>query len=157
MGADETLDGFLHIPIRVGDDIRGLMSLGVTKKEARDREFVQPLECLGRMLAVSISQRNDRDNNQVREQQLKSEVKATTRELEQTNKRLIERVHELKTLSAELETKVDELTRANVAKDQFLSIVSHELRTPFLEIRQADLTRYDSRVAGLLGRLMLIA
>lgn len=134
MGASETLDGFLHIPIRVGDDVRGLMSLGVTKKEARDREFVQPLECLGRMLAVSIQQRQDGEQLEAREQQLKSEVKATTRELEQTNKRLIERVQELKTLSSELEKKVEELTSANTAKDQFLSIVSHELRTPLTSL-----------------------
>lgn len=35
-------------------------------------------------------------------------------------------------------------------------VLRRELRTPFLEIRQANLTHYDTRVAGLLGRLMLI-
>lgn len=35
-------------------------------------------------------------------------------------------------------------------------VLRHELRTPFLEIRQARLSEYDSRIAPYLGRLMLV-
>src|SRR5205814_855635 len=75
-----------------------------------------------------------KDSSKSRETLLKSEVQATTRELEHTNKKLIDRVKELKILSTELEERVKELTHANRAKDEFLSIVSHELRTPLTSL-----------------------
>jgi signal transduction histidine kinase len=127
-------DGLLHIPVKSKDDVIGLMSLAVTKKEARDREFVQPLESLGRLVAIALLHGYDQEVNITREQRLKAEVEATTRELEDTNHRLIERVKELKILYKELQHRVEELTNANRAKDEFLSIVSHELRTPLTSL-----------------------
>ena len=35
-------------------------------------------------------------------------------------------------------------------------VLRHELRTPYLEIRAADLGKYDSRIASFFSRLMLI-
>jgi signal transduction histidine kinase len=64
------------------------------------------------------------------ERKLKAEVDSATRELEQTNKTLIDRVRELKMLYQELQKRVQELTAANKAKDEFLSHMSHEFRTP---------------------------
>lgn len=127
-------DGLLHIPIKSRDTVSGLLSLAVTKKESRDRAFVQPLESLGRLVAIALHFDEDQGANLNRERQLKAEVEATARELEDTNKRLIERVKELKTLYKELQNRVEELTKANRAKDEFLSIVSHELRTPLTSL-----------------------
>ncbi len=127
-------DGLLHIPIKGKDDIMGIMSLAVVKKESRDREFVQPLEALGRLVAIALNYGRDQEQNISRERRLKAEVEATTRELEETNSRLIDRVKELKTLYKELQKRVEELTNANRAKDEFLSIVSHELRTPLTSL-----------------------
>ncbi len=127
-------DGLLHLPIKSKDDMLGLLSLAVTKKESRDREFVQPLESLGRLVAIALQHGHSQEQNLNRERRLKAEVEATTRELEDTNKRLIERVKELKTLYGELQKRVEELTNANRAKDEFLSIVSHELRTPLTSL-----------------------
>lgn len=127
-------DGLLHIPIKSKEEVVGLLSLAVFKKESRDREFVQPLESLGRLLAIALHHGQDQETVLGRERRLKAEVAATTRELEETNQRLIERVRELKTLYKELQKRVEELTNANRAKDEFLSIVSHELRTPLTSL-----------------------
>lgn len=127
-------DGLLHVPVKSKDDVLGLLSLAVTRKESRDREFVQPLESLGRLVAIALQHGHSQEQNLSRERRLKAEVEATTRELEDTNKRLIERVKELKTLYKELQIRVEELTNANRAKDEFLSIVSHELRTPLTSL-----------------------
>lgn len=127
-------DGFLHVPVKNQEDILGLLSIAVLKKEARDRGFVQPLECMGRLLAISLRNASEQDLSVSREKQLKAEVESATRELESTNKRLIERVKELKLLYNELHKRVQELTQANRAKDEFLSVVSHELRTPLTSI-----------------------
>ncbi|MCG3204525.1 MAG: Non-motile and phage-resistance protein [Elusimicrobia bacterium] len=127
-------DGLLHIPIKSREDVMGLFSLAVTKKESRDREFVQPLESLGRLVAIALNYSRDQEENLSRERRLKAEVEATTHELSETNERLIARVRELKTLYAELQKRVEELTNANRAKDEFLSIVSHELRTPLTSL-----------------------
>lgn len=127
-------DGFLHIPVKTHLEIRGLFTLAVWKKEARDRAFVQPLECLGHLIGMALQANHDHKNNLYREKQLKAEVNATTRELEQTNSRLIDRVKELKMLYQELQKRVQELTRANHAKNEFLSVVSHELRTPLTSL-----------------------
>lgn len=130
----ENYDGFLHLAIRTQDEIQGVLTLGVRKREARDRTFVEPFECLGRLVAIAWENCARRDSTTSRESRLRSEVEATTRELEHTNKRLIERVRELKVLSGELEERVKDLTHANKAKDEFLSIVSHELRTPLTSL-----------------------
>ena len=127
-------DGLLHIPIKGKDDVIGLLSMAVVKKESRDRDFVGPLESLGRLVAIALTYGRDQEQNVSRERRLKAEVDATTRELEDTNNRLIERVRELKTLYKELQKRVEELTNANRAKDEFLSIVSHELRTPLTSL-----------------------
>ncbi len=127
-------DGLLHIPIKSKGDVIGLLSMAVTKKESRDRDFVMPLESLGRLVAIALTYGHDQEQNVNRERRLKAEVEATTRELEDTNNRLIERVRELKTLYKELQKRVEELTDANRAKDEFLSIVSHELRTPLTSL-----------------------
>jgi len=127
-------DGFLHIPIKNQDDILGILSIAVFKKEARDRAFVQPLESVGRLIAISLQNVDNEDQSTKRERDLKAEVESATRELESTNKRLIDRVKELKMLYNELHKRVQELTQANRAKDEFLSVVSHELRTPLTSI-----------------------
>lgn len=127
-------DGFLHIPVKLKDRVVAILSLAVLKKESRDRAFVQPLECLGRLVAIALEVGEEQNSNQSREAHLRAEVDATTRELEQTNKRLIDRVRELKMLYQELQKRVQELTDANRAKDEFLSIVSHELRTPLTSL-----------------------
>jgi signal transduction histidine kinase len=128
------MDGFLHIPIKVRDGVMGLFTLAVTKKESRDRDFVQPLESLARLVGIAIQQGLYQEDTVQKQRRLKAEVEATTRELEQTNKTLIDRVRELKTLYQELQKRVQELTAANRAKDEFLSIVSHELRTPLTSL-----------------------
>ncbi len=128
------LDGFLHIPIKAQGSVRGLFSIGVLKKEAKNLNFVQPLECLADLVGILIQTKGDREQMGLREVKLKAEVKATTQELESTNNRLIERVKELKTLYKELQKRVKELTQANKAKNEFLSIVSHELRTPLTSL-----------------------
>jgi len=127
-------DGFLHMPIKAQGDVVGLISLTVMKKEARDRDFVQPLESLGRLVAMALQFQFDSAVNTLKERRLKAEVESTMRELEQTNTRLIDRVKELKLLYNELHKRVQELTAANHAKDEFLSIVSHELRTPLTSL-----------------------
>jgi signal transduction histidine kinase len=127
-------EGFLHVPIKIKEEILGVLSLAVTKKESRDNHFVKPLECLGRMIAIAMQNVRDGESNTILEKRLRSEVHATTKELEKTNKRLIDRVKELNTLFTELQRKVEELTVANKAKDEFLSIVSHELRTPLTSL-----------------------
>lgn len=129
-----TFDGFLHVPIKNRDVVMGLLSLAVLKKESRDRNFVEPLESLGRLVALALHHGENQEATVVRERELKAEVDATTRELEGTNRRLIDRVRELKTLYRELQRRVEELTDANKAKDEFLSIVSHELRTPLTSL-----------------------
>jgi signal transduction histidine kinase len=127
-------DGLLHVPIKGKDGLFGLLSLAVFKKEARNRDFVEPLQSLGHLVAIAVSHGQNQEANLNRETRLKAEVDATTHELEETNKRLIERVRELKTLYGELQKRVEELMRANRAKDEFLSIVSHELRTPLTSL-----------------------
>ena len=127
-------DGFLHVPVKAHGQVLALLSLAANKKEARDRAFVQPLESLGRILAVALHHGKDRQETEFREKRLKGEVEAATRELAQTNERLIERVKELKSLYGELQKRVQELTNANRAKDEFLSVVSHELRTPLTSL-----------------------
>ena len=127
-------DGLLHIPIKGKDSVLGLLSMAVVKKEARDRDFVEPLVSLGRLVAIALTVGHDLEQNMGRERRLKAEVESTTRELEETNKRLIDRVRELKSLYGELQRRVEELTNANRAKDEFLSIVSHELRTPLTSL-----------------------
>jgi|GEM_PF-4609367 len=127
--------GFLNIPIKIQEDILGILTVSVQKKEAQDRDFVQMMECLCRLIAVAIQAGEDRAATTHRERKLRSEIEATTRELAHTNNRLIERVRELKTLSKELEKKVEELTLASRAKDEFLSVVSHELRTPLTALK----------------------
>jgi signal transduction histidine kinase len=127
-------DGFLHVPIKSHGQVHALLSMAATKKEARDRSFVQPLESLACLMAIALHHGQDQQANENREKRLKAEVEAATRELGQTNHRLIERVKELKTLYAELQKRVLELTNANKAKDEFLSVVSHELRTPLTSL-----------------------
>lgn len=128
------VDGFLHVPIKNRESVIGLLSLAVVKKESRDLEFVQPLESLCRLVGIALHHGEDQEAVLSRERKLKAEVESTTRELEQTNKTLIDRVKELKTLYQELQKRVQELTAANRAKDEFLSIVSHELRTPLTSL-----------------------
>jgi signal transduction histidine kinase len=127
-------DGFLHVPIKSHGQVHALLSIAATKKEARDRGFVQPLESVARLMAIALHHGQNQQENESREKRLKAEVEAATRELGQTNHRLIERVKELKTLYAELQKRVLELTNANKAKDEFLSVVSHELRTPLTSL-----------------------
>jgi len=127
-------EGFLHIPVKSKDTVTAVLSLAVLKKESRDVNFVQPLVCLGRLVAIALSTGHEQEVNLEKERRLKAEVASTTRELEQTNHRLIERMKELKTLYQELQKRVQELTDANRAKDEFLSIVSHELRTPLTSL-----------------------
>jgi signal transduction histidine kinase len=127
-------DGFLHIPIKTQEAVLGVLTLAVQKKESRDVSLVQPLECLGRLIAMALQSGYDREARTETEKKLKAEVSSTSRELEQTNRKLIERVKELKTLYQELQKRVAELTQANRAKNEFLSIVSHELRTPLTSL-----------------------
>jgi signal transduction histidine kinase len=127
-------DGFLHIPLKTQDGVIGVLTLAVLKKESRDVSLVQPLECLGRLIAMALQSGYDREARTETEKKLKAEVTSTTQELEQTNRKLIERVKELKTLYQELQKRVSELTQANRAKNEFLSIVSHELRTPLTSL-----------------------
>ena len=129
-----TFDGFLHIPIKNRGTLLGLLSLAVLKKESRSRDFVEPLESLGRLVAIAFFHGDNREANMSRERELKAEVDSTLRELEGTNRKLIDRVRELKTLYRELQRRVQELTDANKAKDEFLSLVSHELRTPLTSL-----------------------
>ena len=129
-----SLDGFLHIPVKSDEGVMGLLSLGVSSSEARDRAFVEPLSALGRLVAMALRFRADRESREMEQRRLKSEVNATTRELELTNQRLIERVKDLKGLSQELQNRVRDLEHANKAKDEFLSVVSHELRTPLTSL-----------------------
>lgn len=127
-------DGFLHVPIKTQDSVLGILTLAVQKKESRDVGLVQPLECLGRLIAMALQAGYDREARIETEKKLKAEVASTTSELEKTNRKLIERVRELKTLYQELQKRVGELTQANRAKNEFLSIVSHELRTPLTSL-----------------------
>ena len=129
------IEGLINVPIKIQEEVLGILSLAIFKKEWRDRAFVQTLECLGRLVAIAIQHGSDVESNVSRERKLRAELEATMRELAQTNSRLIERVRELKTLSKELEKRVEELTYANKAKDEFLSIVSHELRTPLTSLK----------------------
>lgn len=127
-------EGYVHLPIKIRDKIWGLLSVAVLKKEVSDANFIQPVELLCRTLGLALRSVFESDETHNREKQLKAEVHSATRELEQTNKQLIERVRELKTLYKELHKRVLELTKANRAKDEFLSIVSHELRTPLTSL-----------------------
>jgi len=127
-------EGFLHVPIKWHGQVHAMFSLAANRKEARDRGFVQPLESLAQLMAIALHHGKDQVATEGREKRLKAEVEAATRELGQTNHRLIERVRELKTLYGELQTRVMELTNANKAKDEFLSMVSHELRTPLTSL-----------------------
>jgi signal transduction histidine kinase len=145
----ESYDGFLHLPIRTQEEVRGLLTLAVRKKEARDRSFVEPMECLARLVAIAWEECENRHATQNKESLLRSEVEATTRELEHTNKRLIDRVRELKIMSNELEERVKDLTHANKAKDEFLSIVSHELRTPLTSLNGFLAVVLDNEVGSL--------
>jgi len=126
--------GFLYIPLKTKEQVKGVLALAASDKEGAAVEFIQPLECLGRLLSLAFQTVDEKEEMGRREKRLQSEVQVTMRELEQTNKRLIERVKELKALFSELENKVQELTKANRAKDEFLSIVSHELRTPLTSL-----------------------
>jgi len=130
-----SLEGILNVPVKIQEEVVGIISLAVYKKEFRDRNFVQTLECLGRLIAIALLHGQDVDSNVVRERKLRSELEATTRELAQTNTRLIDRVRELKLMSNELEKRVEQLTDASRAKDEFLSVVSHELRTPLTALK----------------------
>ena len=127
-------DGFLHIPIKTQGIVLAIFSLAVLKKEAQNVGFVQPLESLASIVGMVFQTKRDQEKMAERETHLKAEVKATTQELESTNNRLIERVKELKTLYKELQKRVKELTQANKAKNEFLSVVSHELRTPLTSL-----------------------
>lgn len=127
-------DGFLHVPIRSQDHVLGLFTISVSKKESKNIQMVQPLECLARLIGMTIQSNRDQEEIKTREMKLKAEVQATTRELSDTNTRLIDRVKELKLLYQELQKRVKELTEANRAKNEFLSIVSHELRTPLTSL-----------------------
>ncbi|MFN0118018.1 MAG: sensor histidine kinase [Elusimicrobiota bacterium] len=129
-----TYDGLMHLPIRYQDDFLGILSLAVSKRESKSRDFVQPLESLAELIAICWELGKQEKQAKNNERRLKAEVDATTRELEQTNHILIDRVRELKTLYKELQKRVQELTNANKAKDEFLSIVSHELRTPLTSL-----------------------
>lgn len=128
------VDGFLHVPVKARNEIMGIFSIGARKKETRDTGFIQPLECLGQLIAMSLQHCQYREASNTRETRLQAEVQATTRELESTNIKLIDRVKELKLLYRELQKRVQELTQANRAKNEFLSIVSHELRTPLTSL-----------------------
>lgn len=128
-------DGVLHVPLKVQENLWGVISLGASKKEARDRAFVQALEGLGRLMAIAFQNAADQADKETRERRLRAELSATGRELAQTNRRLIERVKDLKSMSKELERRIEELTHANRAKDEFLSVVSHELRTPLTSLK----------------------
>ena len=50
----------------------------------------------------------------------------------------------------------DELADETEFRRPEFDVLRHELRTPYLEIRQADLTEYDSRVSPVFSRLMLV-
>jgi signal transduction histidine kinase len=126
--------GLLYIPVKVGDELFGFFAAAVSNKERDDASFVAGLELFGRLLALTLQNLSLRVMTMHRERRLQAEVDATTRELESTNATLIERVRELKTLYKELQARVEELTKANHAKDEFLSIVSHELRTPLTSL-----------------------
>lgn len=141
--------GFLNVPIKVHEEIIGIYSIAVFTKESRDRIFVQTLECLGRLIAIALKHGHDHDANDVKAKQLRAELEATMRELTQTNTRLIDRVRELKTMSKELEKRVEELTHANRAKDEFLSIVSHELRTPLTSLNGFLCVLFDGEAGPL--------
>lgn len=127
-------EGYLHVPIKINEDILGMLAFGVFKEESQDQNFIQPIESIARIIAIALKQASEREVNHNREGRLRAEVEATTRELESTNQRLIERVKELKALHKELQNRVEELTKANRAKNEFLSIVSHELRTPLTSL-----------------------
>lgn len=127
--------GVIHAPIKIhADDVFGFLSVAVSKREASNAGFNERLTLLARLLAIALEHIKTRNTTNDRERLLKASVEATRRELERTNQKLIDRVRELKTLYQELQTRVDELTSANRAKDEFLSIVSHELRTPLTSL-----------------------
>jgi signal transduction histidine kinase len=127
--------GVIHAPVKIHtDDVFGFLSVAVSKREASSAAFRERLTLLARLLAIALEHTKSRSAVNERERLLKASVEATRRELERTNQKLIDRVRELKTLYQELQTRVDELTSANRAKDEFLSIVSHELRTPLTSL-----------------------
>lgn len=131
---DRSHDGVLNVPVKIQEEMLGIFSIGIQKKEAKDRAFTETLQALGRLIAVSLQYNHDSFAQDILERKLRGELDATARELSHTNNRLIQRVRELKEVSKELERKVEDLTHANRAKDEFLSMVSHELRTPLTSL-----------------------
>jgi len=129
-----SFDGLWHVPLKAQGGAVGVLSLAASKKEIKDELFCETLASLGHLLGIALYHRQEQESASEKESRLKAALESIQKELDKTNGKLIDRVKELKPLYVELENRIQELTKANQAKDEFLSIVSHELRTPLTSL-----------------------
>jgi signal transduction histidine kinase/uncharacterized protein YigA (DUF484 family) len=95
----EGLASFAHIPLLIEDKCIGIITFAAREKGFFTDDRMQTLNTLARYLAIALRNTRLYEHIQDLNQRLETEVSTTTRELIQTNSRLIQKVREMKALS----------------------------------------------------------
>ncbi len=95
----EGIASFIHIPMIVESSCAGLLNVGSRERCFFTQENVKTLQTLAKYAAIALRNAQLYERVQELNRKLETEVSITTRELIQTNSRLIQKVREMKTLS----------------------------------------------------------
>lgn len=95
----EGLKSFLHMPMVQESKCVGVLSINSRVKDFFTKDRIRSFSTLAEYLSIAIRNMELYERVQELNQRLESEVSSTTRELIQTNSRLIQKVREMKALS----------------------------------------------------------
>lgn len=172
---NEEIASFVHIPLLVESKCVGILNVNSKEKEYFTKSKISTLCTLGEYLSIAL--RNAHLYERIKElnRRLETEVSITTRELIQTNSRLIQKIREMKALSdiavfVALKANLSEIFEMIVEKvKELLSVQSagfllfsddeNELMPcpPFFGIKDKDFSRLHFRIdeAKILNSVLL--
>ncbi|MHB9154644.1 MAG: GAF domain-containing protein [Endomicrobiales bacterium] len=160
----EGLQSFVHVPLVTESKCAGLLNVSSREKDFFTPERINTLSTLAKYLSIGLRNAQLYERVQELNRHLETEVSITTRELLQTNSRLIHKVREMKALSdiaafaaakanlAEIleltVEKMKELLNAQAAGFFLYSPETGEMvpQMPFFGIKDHDFTRLRFRL-----------